>query len=71
MKVKYVRKSLWEETLNNFKDKKVKMESDLKKMHIKKRIPLTAVIHLASTRPISFDGMNWQSELKKLARKRQ
>jgi hypothetical protein len=68
MKVKYQRKALWEGTINNFKDKKKKIDSDLKNMGIHKRVPLTAVIHLASIRPISF-GDNWREEIRKMARR--
>lgn len=68
MKIKYQRKALWKETLINFKNKKIKIDSDLKNMGIKRKVPLTAVIHLASTRPISF-GDNWKEEIRKMARR--
>ena len=68
MKVKYQRKALWSETLTNFKEKKIKMDMDLKNMGIRRKVPLTAVIHLASTRPISF-GDNWKEEIRKMARR--
>lgn len=71
MKVKYIRKAIWQESLKNFKDKKVKMDADLKSMGINRKIPLTRVIHLASTKPITignFDN-NWREEIKRMARR--
>lgn len=50
--VRYRKVSLWDQTMLNFKSKQQNINHDLKTLGIRRRIPLTKVIHLASTQPI-------------------
>jgi len=50
--VRYRKVSLWDQTMLNFKIKQQNINYDLKTLGIHRRIPLTKVIHLASTQPI-------------------
>ena len=63
---KYVRPKLWEETIKNFRAKKLNMDKDLKILGIKRRVPLTRIIHIASTKPIYLDS----DEIKKISRRK-
>lgn len=64
--VRYRKVSLWDSTMKNFKAKKQGIDKDLALMGIRKRVPLTTIVHLASTRPL----MLGQPELVKLSKRR-
>jgi len=64
----YNRVKLWGDTLKNFKMKKMKIDTDLKNLGIKKTITLTKVFHLASMKPI-FLGEQDLIEISKKKRK--
>jgi len=67
VKRKYARPIMWRETINNFKIKQIKMTQDLKAIKPNaKSIPLTKIIHLASTHPIYVDN----TDLVKLSKRK-
>ena len=50
--VRYRKVSLWDISMANFKSKQNSINQDLKSLGVKRRIPLTKVIHLCSSQPI-------------------